>query len=548
MGLQGGDVGPEGGQVDLRAGRGRRDQSGHHPERAISSSIARARRCSPRWSPAGARPAAAAAPGRVPGRGQGLHGGAEQTALRGGAARRPAGRRRCRRGRRRSRPGRSTPVRAGPPGCRRVVRRGHQLARALQQHGGPGLLHPGAHRPDRVLGDPGALLAEQLGQLAGVRGEQPVVRAALGQEGEPVGVDHRRQPGVHRGGDLLRAVDLVAPAGPEQVGLHPPGREDHVGQLAADQLGGPVGAQEAHHPGPAVDRPVVASTPAPGVLVRSGVHAHDPAGVLVAAGIRVGPAHGQLVLVRRLQPALARPARAGPSPMSTTSTSPHRLRAGSSRWHGLAHPEGHGRRASIAAPGTAPVSAATPGGQVDGDDRVGPTPAGRRPGRRPARAARAGRRCPGPRRRPGRCRAARAAGCAGRGDQVSSSISINRPPAARSAASPRACGSPRQRTAVTATPRRASRAPANSASPPLFPGPDHDQDLGAVDPAAQPRQLPGHRGGQPGGRPLHQHVGVAHPLDRRRLEGADRLDPVRLLSITPRRSPRPRRCRRRGTG
>ena len=54
---------------------------------------------------------------------------------------------------------------------------------------------------------------------------------------------------------------------------------------------------------------------------------------------------------------------------------------------------------------------------------------------------------------------------------IESSSSTTRPPAATSAALPAGWGVPRHLTAVTRTPRRASRTPANNASPPLLPAP-----------------------------------------------------------------------------
>ena len=56
---------------------------------------------------------------------------------------------------------------------------------------------------------------------------------------------------------------------------------------------------------------------------------------------------------------------------------------------------------------------------------------------------------------------------------------------------------------------------------------DQDQHPGAVDPSEQAHGRPGDRRGQPAGRALHQRV-VADLGDRRGLELADRVDPVRL--------------------
>ena len=172
--------------------------------------------CRPRRRPAPRRPAGRASAGRPAGGQQGRAEPAEDVA----------------------RPGLAGPGRAGQRDPDHgPVRAGHQLAGALEQHGRPGLLDPGPDRADRVVGHPAALLAEQPGQLAGVRGEQPVGRAAA-----PAGTAaRRRRPRSaartsRRAGQHLGAVGPVAPAGPEQVGLHPARREDHVRAAALPMI------------------------------------------------------------------------------------------------------------------------------------------------------------------------------------------------------------------------------------------------------------------------------------------------------------------------
>ncbi len=150
------------------------------------------------------------------------------------------------------------------------------------------------------------------------------------------------------------------------------------------------------------------------------------------------------------------------SPMSATVISPQYCSAGSNRWHGLSWPKVTVCVARMATAGTAPVSAATPDGRStartgidcsasqDARSATGPV----NPGRPPIP------------RMPSTTRSYPDAA----GGWWSASAT-NRPPAASRASRPAECGLPRQLTALTAAPRRASRAAANSASPPLLPGP-----------------------------------------------------------------------------
>ena len=82
----------------------------------------------------------------------------------------------------------------------------------------------------------------------------------------------------------------------------------------------------------------------------------------------VAPGYGQRAatcssFIGRSHAAPAGRSVAEPSPMSTTSTSPQCVRAGSITWHGFASPKVTVRVAQNASPGTAPVSAATPDGR-----------------------------------------------------------------------------------------------------------------------------------------------------------------------------------------
>ena len=80
------------------------------------------------------------------------------------------------------------------------------------------------------------------------------------------------------------------------------------------------------------------------------------------------------------------------------------------------------------------------------------------------------------------------------GTRSSSAMSISRPPAARSAASPRSCGVPRQRTAVTAQPRAGQPGAGEQRVAAVVARTDQDHHPGAVDPAAEcGRQVAGPR-------------------------------------------------------
>ena len=197
-------------------------------------------------------------------------------------------------------------------------------------------------------------------------------------------------------------------------------------------------------------------------------------------------------------------------------------RAGSSRWQGLRSPKVTVEVARMAAPGTAPVSAADAGGQVDRDDRDGPPAAGRgqlgrpssgSPGRPPMpRTPSITRSAAGRERRP-----------ASRVDQ--SSVSINRPPAASSAASPPACGLPRQRTrrhrARPGGPAGRRRTGRRRRCCPGRPGSAPGRRRPRPRCAAS---SPGDRCGQPGGGPLHQHVVVPDAAIAAASSAADLVD------------------------
>ena len=202
---------------------------------------------------------------------------------------------------------------------RTLVGSGHQLAGPLEQHGGSGSVDPGPHRPDRVVGHPAALLAQQLGQLAGMRGEQPATRRRRGQVFQAVGVHHGRQALGRRLRQHLGTVGAITPAGAEQVRLHPAGPEDHVGQPALDDLGRPFRPLEADHARAGVDRADDRHHCRARVLVRAGVHPNDAPGVLVARRVGVRPSASQTIGVQAGQQRLdgrgsVQPRGAPPSP------------------------------------------------------------------------------------------------------------------------------------------------------------------------------------------------------------------------------------------
>ena len=135
-------------------------------------------------------------------------------------------------GLRRSRPGpgrrAATVVDVGP---------GDQLGRALEQDGRAGAVGPGAD--GARAGRPRPRTARRPSSRAsspacGVSSQVP------GQPVGPVGRARRRRarPGSPESTASATdrvAVGPVAPAGAEQVGLHPAGREDDVGQVRGDQ-------------------------------------------------------------------------------------------------------------------------------------------------------------------------------------------------------------------------------------------------------------------------------------------------------------------------
>ena len=266
-------------------------------------------------------------------------------------------------------------------------------------------------------------------------------------------------------------------------------------------------------------------------------------GVLVAArhrgrasrspgrGDRTGPASGR-------EPAWSRSG----SPMSTSSTSPQRLRAGSRRWQGFSSPKVTVRVALKDCSGTAPVSASTPEGR---STAIIGTP-------RPSQSL--GQHAdvigqPGPAADAENAvqhQVAAATTPGGSSSSPRSSSSRSRPPAACRAARPRWCGVPRQRTAVTDAPRPASRAPANRASPPLLPGPTRTRTRAAVDAAARLGQLADRDRGQPA---AARCIKASAPTSSMACASSARIVATSYaLIIRPRRPPRPRRSRHRGTG
>jgi hypothetical protein len=156
--------------------------------------------------------------------------------------------------------------------------------------------------------------------------------------------------------------------------------------------------------------------------------------------------------------------------MSTTSTRPAARSAGGSSRHGLGAPKVTVTSARTWAAGVSPVSGSTPLGRSTATTS-GPGPSARSASRVATRVA-AGSRNPGDPPRPTSPSSTRSArrrsSPATRG---ASSVPTRRPPAARRAARPSAWTAGPSRTACTLTPRPASRAPAQSASPPLLPAP-----------------------------------------------------------------------------
>ena len=154
----------------------------------------------------------------------------------------------------------------------------------------------------------------------------------------------------------------------------------------------------------------------------------------------------------------------GRRPMSTSSTVPACPAPGSMSRPGLITPNVTVTSARTAGPSTAPVSASMPLGRSTATT-VAPCVAPRARSAAAARPANGSRRPPRPPMpsRPSMIRSARAMACR--------RSPVTRPPAARSAAVPPAWAFGPAVIAVTAAPRRASRAPAYSASPPLSPLP-----------------------------------------------------------------------------
>ena len=190
--------------------------------------------------------------------------------------------------------------------------------------------------------------------------------------------------------------------------------------------------------------------------------------------------------------------------MSTRRTRPAAAAAGGSRRHGLGGAEGDGdvgadvRRRCLAG---VRVDAAR---QVDGHHRDA-APGPPRPG------AGAGSRSPAPAPRPTMPSTTRSAPAT-----AAVAAGTRPPPSRRPAAAGRAQrGEPvgvrarESRTAVTRAPRRASRAPAHSASPPLLPPPTSRTTRRPVTPPACARSTAGAHGGQRRGGPLHQRARAA---------------------------------------
>ena len=157
------------------------------------------------------------------------------------------------------------------------------------------------------------------------------------------------------------------------------------------------------------------------------------------------------------------PARWGPSPMSTSSTAPACPAPGSISRPGLITPNVTVTSACTAGPSTAPVSASMPLGRSTATTVAAPRRACPAAAARPAKGSRRPPRPPMPS-RPSMIRSAPAMASP-------ASAPVTRPPAARSSAVPPAWAFGPAAIAVTAAPRRASRAPAYRASPPLSPLP-----------------------------------------------------------------------------
>src|SRR5680860_34421 len=151
------------------------------------------------------------------------------------------------------------------------------------------------------------------------------------------------------------------------------------------------------------------------------------------------------------------------SPMSTRCTTPHACAAGSTRWATLCVPRVTVRSACTCAPSRRPVSTSTPDGTSTATTGA------------PANAVSA---ASASSRRPGRPPIPKMPSTTTSGWWASATTTV-RPPAARSASRPARCIFEERSTASTAAPRRASMAPAHSASPPLSPGPMSSSTLAA---------------------------------------------------------------------
>ncbi len=360
--------------------------------------------------------------------------------------------------------GRGQPWRTGRVQVRQAVRvRDHRRV-ALEQHDGA----PSSAAARRAAAEPvGAHVARDARELAVVRGEHGAApRGTARSSGrrastrQRVGVhDHRDVRGQHVGEQRQRRPRRCpCPGRPSRPApAARPGRapslHHHLRVAGADRLGG--AARVAHHSGAAADRRAGGQHAGTGVGGRAGDHPDDAARVLVvgrrrAAGSSAAHVAGLQHERRGGRAARARCRRAGPR-------RPARHRRRTSR-PGFSAPNVTVTSARTACSPASPVSASTPDGTSTAT--VSAILRRRRRARRPRRAVRRGRRCRQSRRRRGRRRASGAG-----------SASTIRPPAPRSAASPPGVCAARleQQRADTCAPRRASRAPAYSASPPLLP-------------------------------------------------------------------------------
>ena len=434
-------------------------------------------------------------------------------------------------------PGR--PGHARPRPCRSSGR-GHQLGRALEQHRRTGAVdrRPGPRAPGRR--SPGPLHAEQPGQLPGVRGQQPGARAprragAAGRRRRPPPAAPSRAP---RPSPRRRRPGRPSPSRPARPAPGP-ATKTTFGSSRADDLRRPRAPRKRTIRRPRAPRRTSTARRRPG-SGRSRCRSRPPPGRTCRC---VASGYGQAAATSSASAGRQRRAsrRSGPSPMSTSSicagTGCAPARSGDRAWLAEGHRPG---RPGPSRAGHRPVSASTPDGRSTATTGIAlGQPAARR-GHRPA--APAGRRCRACRRPPGRP------------GQVADSprsldASTSRPPAASSAASPPACGLPRQRTAVTAAPRGPAGRRRTARRRRCCPGPTRTSTRAPYSRAPRSaRAARRDRRDSPWRGALHQRV-VADRRDGARPPGRGSAPTVVRVAhgLRPRRPPRPRRSRRRGT-